>query len=205
MPRTRKCSIRELREPDSPVLQVRACNMAYNSLSNTLVSDVSISPAFQGPTRPADLVIKPYEAIWDTGATNSVVSQTIVNDCGLQPIGVTTVKTAGGERLADTYLVGIWLPNRICIPSLRVTQGVIGDGKEALIGMDIICQGDFAVTNKDGKTNFTFRMPSLECIDFVKQKPPIVTDAAGNILRRPGRNEPCYCGSGKKFKKCHGA
>jgi preprotein translocase subunit SecA len=20
-----------------------------------------------------------------------------------------------------------------------------------------------------------------------------------------GRNEPCWCGSGKKFKKCHGA
>ncbi len=23
--------------------------------------------------------------------------------------------------------------------------------------------------------------------------------------KKPGRNEPCYCGSGKKFKKCHGA
>ncbi len=22
---------------------------------------------------------------------------------------------------------------------------------------------------------------------------------------RPGRNEPCQCGSGKKFKHCHGA
>lgn len=22
-------------------------------------------------------------------------------------------------------------------------------------------------------------------------------------LPRPGRNEPCWCGSGKKFKKCH--
>jgi len=22
---------------------------------------------------------------------------------------------------------------------------------------------------------------------------------------RVGRNEPCHCGSGKKFKKCHGA
>src|SRR5204863_680236 len=22
---------------------------------------------------------------------------------------------------------------------------------------------------------------------------------------RPGRNDPCTCGSGKKFKKCHGA
>ena len=21
----------------------------------------------------------------------------------------------------------------------------------------------------------------------------------------PGRNDPCYCGSGKKYKKCHGA
>jgi preprotein translocase subunit SecA len=22
---------------------------------------------------------------------------------------------------------------------------------------------------------------------------------------RIGRNDPCWCGSGKKFKKCHGA
>ena len=22
---------------------------------------------------------------------------------------------------------------------------------------------------------------------------------------KPGRNEPCFCGSGKKYKKCHGA
>ncbi|MDP3276875.1 MAG: SEC-C metal-binding domain-containing protein [Deltaproteobacteria bacterium] len=24
-------------------------------------------------------------------------------------------------------------------------------------------------------------------------------------LPTPGRNDPCHCGSGKKFKKCHGA
>ncbi len=24
-------------------------------------------------------------------------------------------------------------------------------------------------------------------------------------LPKPGRNEPCSCGSGKKYKKCHGA
>jgi preprotein translocase subunit SecA len=23
--------------------------------------------------------------------------------------------------------------------------------------------------------------------------------------KRPGRNEPCFCGSGKKYKHCHGA
>jgi preprotein translocase subunit SecA len=23
--------------------------------------------------------------------------------------------------------------------------------------------------------------------------------------KKPGRNDPCHCGSGKKYKKCHGA
>jgi uncharacterized protein len=29
--------------------------------------------------------------------------------------------------------------------------------------------------------------------------------SAGRSLRRTGRNDPCPCGSGKKFKQCHGA
>jgi uncharacterized protein len=24
------------------------------------------------------------------------------------------------------------------------------------------------------------------------------------VLMKPGRKEPCFCGSGLKFKKCHG-
>jgi uncharacterized protein YecA (UPF0149 family) len=30
---------------------------------------------------------------------------------------------------------------------------------------------------------------------------PVVNTAEDNI----GRNDPCWCGSGKKYKKCHGA
>lgn len=30
-------------------------------------------------------------------------------------------------------------------------------------------------------------------------------DTAGKTIAKPGRNDPCWCGSGKKFKKCHGA
>jgi len=33
--------------------------------------------------------------------------------------------------------------------------------------MDIITQGDFAVTNHNGVTKFSFRTPSMEHIDFV--------------------------------------
>ncbi|MDQ3762541.1 MAG: SEC-C metal-binding domain-containing protein [Actinomycetota bacterium] len=28
---------------------------------------------------------------------------------------------------------------------------------------------------------------------------------AGNGAGEPGRNAPCPCGSGKKYKRCHGA
>jgi preprotein translocase subunit SecA len=29
--------------------------------------------------------------------------------------------------------------------------------------------------------------------------------APSNSIQSIGRNDPCYCGSGKKYKKCHGA
>ncbi len=32
-----------------------------------------------------------------------------------------------------------------------------------------------------------------------------VADPARNPMRDVGRNDPCPCNSGKKFKKCHGA
>lgn len=35
--------------------------------------------------------------------------------------------------------------------------------------MDVIGLGDFAVSNYRGKTTFTFRVPSLEEIDFVDE------------------------------------
>jgi hypothetical protein len=36
-----------------------------------------------------------------------------------------------------------------------------------LIGMNIITMGDFAITNHRGQTVMSFRVPSLQKIDFV--------------------------------------
>jgi uncharacterized protein YecA (UPF0149 family) len=30
------------------------------------------------------------------------------------------------------------------------------------------------------------------------------TGGGERVSMKPGRNEPCFCGSGLKFKKCHG-
>ncbi len=45
--------------------------------------------------------------------------------------------------------------------------------------------------------------------DLRRAGKPAVAESPPALARNPyagvGRNEPCPCGSGKKFKKCHGA
>jgi hypothetical protein len=90
--------------------------------------------------------------------------------------------------------------NEVGFLYLRVTQAKIKDA-DILIGMDIISAGDFVVTNYEGKTVFSFRIPSCECIDFVAlARNKISSVQKGDV----GRNDPCPCGSGLEYKKCHG-
>jgi hypothetical protein len=150
---------------------------------------------------PPDIVqsAKEYNGIWDTGATNSVISQKVINECELKPTGMAMVQGATdvNPKPCETFLVNIFLPNKLVVPSIRVTKGSLANC-DVLIGMDIINQGDFAITHLDGKTTFSFRLPSLEQIDFVEKKPE--PDHSTKI----SRNSPCPCGSGKKYKKCCG-
>jgi hypothetical protein len=182
-----------------------------------------------------------FVAIWDTGATGSVITQPVVDACGLKPTGMALVSGVHGQSTAETFLVNIALQNGVAFQSVQVTKGEL-EGFQVLIGMDIISMGDFAVSNFEGKTAFTFRIPSQATTDFVaemraKARPGMnVKIGAGNpsgipFMKRllgkgtdakrgdeqaatsppaqakttPGRNDPCYCGSGRKYKKCHGA
>ena len=184
-------------------IKSHAFNVAYNGISPVLTSEVHITLPFEPSNPPNETDRKKFLAIWDTGATNSVITQKVVQECGLSPIAIVNVHTTSGEALSNVYLVSIWLPNKVIIPQIRVSEGTISGDAEVLIGMDIINRGDFAVTNKDGKTNFTFRIPSIECIDFVKQQAPAI-QSSNQPHQQVGRNDPCPCGSGKKYKKCHG-
>lgn len=178
-----------------------AFTVAYDGRAKVLQSKAHIAQAFDPqsitvPLSPENQCAIEFNAIWDTGATGSVITQRVVQSCGLKPIGMAIVHTAKGQSRSNVYFVSVFLPNKVVLPQLRVTEGGLPGDADVLIGMDIIGQGDFAVTNKDGKTVFSFRIPSLERIDFVKQKPV----EPGKI----GRNDPCPCGSGKKYKKCCG-
>jgi len=182
---------------------MEAFTSTYPKLSRVLINEVKISKA-TSPTMSKILKIedynfKEYKAIWDTGATGSVITEKVAKELDLKPTGMVMVSTASDERLANTYMVNIWLPNKVVFGELRVTEGKLSGETEVLIGMDIISSGDFAVTNYNGKTVFTFRSPSAECIDFVKK---IRQQSMLKGLNKIGRNDPCPCGSGKKYKHC---
>lgn len=183
-------------------IPVRSFTVTFNGLAETLTSETRICPAHdpsKGGTHPETSL---FEAIWDTGATKTAITKKVVETCHLKAIGMAEVHTAGGVVRTPVYLINVILRNGVGIPNLRVTEATI-HGADVLIGMDIISQGDFAVTCQNGSTVFSFRIPSVACIDFVSEanqaQKPIRHDNT-----KPSRNAPCSCGSGKKHKKCCG-
>lgn len=112
------------------------------------------------------------KAIWDTGATNSVISSTLAKEMGLIPIGKANTIGVHGQNVVDRYLVDVEIMQKVIIVNLEVSSGIVGpDGNQIgfLVGMDIIAQGDFALTMENRKSVFTFRFPSKnQAIDFVK-------------------------------------
>jgi hypothetical protein len=181
--------------------RVSSFTVKFNALSNTLYSNVGIYPSFDPDKNEPLKKGKKYKAIWDTGATNSVITDNVINDLELKPTGMTKTHTVGGLINVNTYLINIALPNRVGFKEVIVTKGEISDKFDVLIGMDIIINGDFAVTNKDEITMFSFRVPSVEHIDFVKKQQKDTEPATSQKI---SRNAQCPCGSGKKYKFCCG-
>lgn len=126
-------------------------------------------------------------ALWDTGATNSCIAMDVVAGLSLISTGKIPMSTPSGSRIADTYLLDVVLPKDVHIDDLMVCDSEIGDqGIGMLIGMDIITKGDFAVSNYDGKTVFTFRVPSIALTDYVAQirKQNIIGERHGKGKRK---------------------
>ncbi|MBO6195188.1 MAG: retropepsin-like domain-containing protein [Bacilli bacterium] len=115
-------------------------------------------------------VKKHYIALWDTGSTMTVISEELAKEMNLEPVGEMVAETAGGRYVAKKYIISLHLPNRLNIENVMISSGKLGPGIDILIGMDIITLGDFAITNYNNKTVFSFRFPSSEVIDFVKEK-----------------------------------
>jgi hypothetical protein len=151
----------------------RAFTTKASALVNVLHSSVQVSEAFDpglGAPMPTSM---PCIAIWDTGAMGTVITSKVVAGLGLKPSGQITVQGVGPagtpqSHPANTYLINLFLPNNVALVGVRVAESSVS-GCDVLIGMDVISSGDLAITNHNGKTTFTFRIPPCEEIDFVAE------------------------------------
>ena len=177
--------------------QIQAFTLRFSGRADRIITDVRVSDDFDPENPPAEEPsLTDTKALWDTGATGSVISQDLANQLGLKATGKATVNHAGGQGNCLTYVVNLYLPNSVAIAGVQVMSSPSLPGFEVIIGMNIICHGDLSITNEGGETMVSFRTPSIKAIDYV--------ESANRLLyRNVGRNDQCPCGSGKKFKRCH--
>jgi len=155
-------------------LTIKAIGMARMIQSNVGVSLPATSPE---EATQKQIKINQYQGIWDTGATNSVITKKVIDELELKPTGAKEVYHAQGKTIANSYLVNIILPNQVTIFAINVTEGVLNE-IDVLIGMDIITLGDFSITNKNRKTVMSFRVPSCKEIDYVPE-----SDEYNHVMR----------------------
>lgn len=179
-----------------------------NGIARILLTPIMISFPTMDESKISNAKVYECKGIWDTGATGSCITKKVSNSLGLIPTGAKDVHTAAGLVKQNSYEVNIYLPNKLIIPFVTVSEceALTSDPNEqieVLIGMDIISLGDFCVTNHNGKTCMSFRIPSLHKIDYNKYSNGLPNEP---YITGPkiGRNDPCHCGSKKKFKNCHG-
>jgi hypothetical protein len=167
----------------------------YNGLSNALQNDVQVSSVVPG----GQVLTNKARALWDTGAMSSAITPALANKLGLKVVSRTIMTTPSGTADCNQYFITLLLPNKVEITDVLVLEAIPANC-DILIGMDIIGMGDFAVSHFEGKTMFSFRIPSMQHFDFTEHSyfQPLVNE------QKQKRNDDCACGSGKKYKNCCG-
>lgn len=149
--------------------QHKSLTVFSDGVQNILPFIIGISEATSDRESAA---IKTYRALWDTGATGSLITKKVADDLNIRSIGPVQVSTASGTTLTNSYLINLYLPNKVEFRGFKVSEGNLGGSYDVLIGMDVISLGDFAINNFEGKTSYSFRVPSLEFVDYERKPPP---------------------------------
>jgi hypothetical protein len=180
---------------------------SHEGILRVLKTECTIYPGFNPEKitkeQGDNIIGKNYLAIWDTGATSSVITKRVSDELRLKTTGFSVMKHAGGEDEVPMHIVNIGLPNKVGFEFVSVSEGKIPDA-DVLIGMDIITQGDFIITNTEGKTTFSFRIPSIEKIDFNEVNNEFMHYKKIHEAWLKHGNNKCPCSSGKTWDNCHG-
>ncbi len=144
-------------------------NVIHETLSykaNDLLSEINL-------TTPLDLEGKnavKCSGIWDTGSHGCVISSKLIKSLKPPFIGFKLMSGVLVKGWSPEYLLNIHFSDGFVIKGVGACEGSNLDKDEFLIGMDIINMGDFAITNTNQKTAFSYRIPSAGRINFQAEK-----------------------------------
>jgi len=103
------------------------------------------------------------KALWDTGATHTWVSKSLIKRLNLQPLGSTEAESLEGVGKYNYYRVNLYLPNDVYLFNQRVIEfkDDIGSKYKIIIGMNIISLGNFSINRTDSGINMRFDISHL--------------------------------------------
>jgi hypothetical protein len=90
--------------------------LSFTTKHHVLAKELATHVFIGGVIPPGEIPIPPptsqkLSAIWDTGATCTVISPRVVEICALKPTGMVEVHHADGSANKYTYLLSVYLPN----------------------------------------------------------------------------------------------
>ncbi len=185
-------------ESSSVAANFRAFTLKADKPLRRIKFNVGVTRAIPGDKGVAQSQLTQYEAILDTASERSRVSRKVIEAQGLV--------LSGGNGHGAYYRADVYLPNMIRFAEVPVTEmppDLQGEA-DCLIGMDILACADCCLSHKDKKMMFSFRVPPLGAIDFVEEHQRLHKGKKKMVTTSATRNQPCPCGSGKRFKNCCG-
>ena len=137
----------------------------FDECVSAIVTECQIYPPIDYTKEKFPAPISVKEAMWDTGADICVISQELADNLGLVPFDQIYVNGVHGEELQSLYHIHVKLPTNDIVV---YAEAVIGakNGYDLVLGMNVISQGDIAITTADDKTVFSIRIPSEGHIKF---------------------------------------
>ena len=145
----------------------------YHDLSLRLTTEVEISDI-------STQKVKKVMALWDTGATLSAITPVIAQNLNLVFINRIKVNGVNSLSMADVAKISLKLPNQVTLQEINVAVCNLVEGVDMLIGMDIMKLGDLSISNGEGKTLFSFAIPSFDDkTDFYEKAIEINKNSSG--------------------------
>lgn len=138
----------------------------FNSIVDNVISSCTIYPGVDfSKENKITKTFKTDKAVWDTGATETMITTDIVKELGLKPFDQIQVSGFHGIETTSVYLIHIGLPTGDAIIDIEAMECQSED-YDVIIGMDVISQGDFAFTNANNESVFSFRLSAKEHIEL---------------------------------------